>query len=126
MTIDSPFTAERAVRKLSTIQWDREQFILLELNALNEVKTTTIEFIGTHDRVVVDVGLLLKRMLVSDTRKCVIAHNHPNGAGLYPSQCDKDLTERLTKAFKLVDIDLVDHLIFNETACYSMKSEGEL
>ena len=53
----------------------------------------------------------------------VVAHNHPSGA-LTPSHSDVDVTLRLAKALKLLDIQLLDHLIAGDGRCVSLRNLG--
>jgi DNA repair protein radC len=43
-----------------------------------------------------------------------VAHNHPSGS-LEASQADKDVTNRLAEAGKLLGITLNDHIIVTKT-----------
>jgi DNA repair protein RadC len=43
----------------------------------------------------------------------ILALNHPSG-NLNPSEADIRITERVRKALKLVEIQLLDHLILNK------------
>ncbi|MDC6486031.1 JAB domain-containing protein, partial [Luminiphilus sp.] len=53
----------------------------------------------------------------------IVAHNHPSGS-FAPSDADIRLTERLSRALELLDIDLLDHLIVGHGGFLSMASEG--
>jgi DNA repair protein RadC len=55
----------------------------------------------------------------------ILLHNHPSG-NLTPSQADKDLTRKLKDAGKLLDIPVLDHLIFTDKAYYSFADENIL
>lgn len=53
----------------------------------------------------------------------MLAHNHPSG-NEFPSKQDIRFTNKVIKAGALMDIPLVDHLIFTHYGYFSMKSEG--
>ena len=55
----------------------------------------------------------------------MIIHNHPSG-NLNPSACDKDLTQTIKTALKIIDVVLLDHLIITEEGYYSFSDEGML
>jgi DNA repair protein RadC len=40
----------------------------------------------------------------------ILAHNHPS-VNLHPSESDKKLTKKILEAGKLLDINVIDHLI---------------
>jgi hypothetical protein len=53
------------------------------------------------------------------------AHNHPSGA-LQPSQADIELTKKIKEGGKLLDIQVLDHIIITSEAYYSFADEGLL
>ncbi|HEY0053846.1 MAG TPA: JAB domain-containing protein [Pedobacter sp.] len=52
-----------------------------------------------------------------------MAHNHPSG-NLKPSEADRQLTNKLTQAGKLLDISVLDHLIITADEYFSFADEG--
>jgi DNA repair protein RadC len=75
---------------------------------------------------VVDIRIIFKRALeVAGTARLVLAHNHPSG-NLSPSEADRVLTQRIKDAGKLLDINLLDHVILAENGYYSFADEGIL
>ncbi|MDJ0979226.1 MAG: JAB domain-containing protein [Erythrobacter sp.] len=68
---------------------------------------------------------LFVRALSVDARSLILAHNHPSG-DCRPSVRDRTATQRLGQIAQALDIELVDHLIFTESAVYSMRGRGEL
>ena len=55
----------------------------------------------------------------------MLFHNHPSG-NLTPSQADLNLTNRVIKAFGLLDIPVMDHIILGpERQYYSMRENGK-
>jgi DNA repair protein RadC len=55
----------------------------------------------------------------------ILAHNHPSG-NLKPSEADIRLTKRVKNAGEIIDIHLMDHIIFTEEGFYSFVNEGML
>jgi DNA repair protein RadC len=53
----------------------------------------------------------------------ILAHNHPSG-NLNPSEADIRLTRRVKNAGEIIDIRLMDHIIFTEDGFYSFANEG--
>jgi DNA repair protein RadC len=51
------------------------------------------------------------------------AHNHPSG-GLAPSKNDLALTRKIYYACRLVEIELLDHIIVNREGIYSFAQAG--
>ena len=55
----------------------------------------------------------------------ILSHNHPSG-NVSPSAADIELTKKLKSAGKLLDIDVLDHLIIAERGYYSFADEGRM
>jgi len=54
-----------------------------------------------------------------------LAQNYQGGS-LKPSQADIQLTEKIKDGGKLLDIQLVDHLIMTSDEYYSFADEGKI
>jgi len=75
--------------------------------------------LGTKYSVSLDNRTLLETAFHHNATKVVLAHNHPNGIGA-PSSNDVQLTEAAAKLYREVNIQLLDHLIVANGACFSM------
>ena len=103
----------------------RESFYLVCFDrAMNVVGYRKISD-GGLDSVHVDVRLIFSTALLCKATGIIVAHNHPSGT-LFPSSADKQLTERISEAGKLLDINLIEHIILTETSYYSFRDEGDL
>lgn len=51
--------------------------------------------------------------IVATCASVILAHNHPSG-NLDPSNEDISITKRLSEAGKILDINVIDHLIFTD------------
>jgi DNA repair protein RadC len=74
---------------------------------------------------VVDIKIILGIALKCNASNIVIVHNHPSGS-LEPSQPDKLITQRLKEASKILDLNLLDHLIIAKEGYYSFSDNGIL
>lgn len=74
---------------------------------------------------VVDVRVLFKTALDHFATGIFLAHNHPAGS-LQPSEEDIKITKQIYQAGKLLNINLIDHLILNQTSFFSFSNEGLL
>jgi DNA repair protein RadC len=54
----------------------------------------------------------------------IIGHNHPQG-GCEPSGADVSITSRLYRALKMIDVELLDHIIIG-TQVFSFYDRGYL
>lgn len=102
-----------------------EEFWVLYLNNRNKIIGKEKLSSGGLTGTVVDVRLLFKNALHRLATAIVLAHNHPSG-NLKPSQADIALTNKIKEAGRLLDIQLLDHLIIADTGFYSFADEGVL
>lgn len=61
-----------------------------------------------------------RALLGRDVATVLIAHNHPSGAA-WPSAADIRCTREAAQFLRLLDIELVDHLIFVDAGHYSFR-----
>jgi DNA repair protein RadC len=71
----------------------------------------------------VDPRIVFLKALEVQATSMVLCHNHPSGS-LRPSRADEEITARLKSAGKLLDIEVVDHLIVSDEGYYSFADEG--
>lgn len=55
----------------------------------------------------------------------VILHNHPSGDP-YPSEDDMQITYRIEKGARILELQLVDHIIIGDNKYYSFKENGQI
>lgn len=89
---------------------DRERFVVLLLNARNQLMKTVVLFEGSLTASVVYPGQVAKVALKENSAAVIIGHNHPSG-NLNPSNEDRIITLRIKDALKTVDLSLHDHVI---------------
>ena len=73
---------------------------------------------GGLDASLVDIRLLMKLLLEKEATSFIVAHNHPSGND-QPSISDKDLTRKIKEASKLLQIQLLDHIIVAKQKYFS-------
>lgn len=95
-----------------------EEFWIIYLNNSHKVIQYTQLSKGGITGTLVDVRLAMKQALELGATAIVLVHNHPSGA-LYPSEADKQLTEKLKVASESLDIKVLDHLIITEETYFS-------
>jgi DNA repair protein RadC len=74
---------------------------------------------------VADPKIIFKLALEELATGVILVHNHPSG-NLHPSQSDLDLTKKIKEAGKVLEIQLLDHLIIAGKAYYSFADDGAL
>lgn len=101
----------------------QERFVAMYLNRSNRVIGVYPMSVGGITGTVVDVRLLLSVALKTAATGIILAHNHPSG-NLKPSEADKEITNKIKSACKLMDIELLDHLIISPVGSYSFADES--
>ncbi len=100
-----------------------EEFWILLLNRANRVLSKKRLSSGGIAGTVADSRLIFKEAIEALASSIIVCHNHPSG-NRKPSHSDIQLTEKLVKAGKLLDIAVLDHLIVTENGYYSFADEG--
>ena len=72
----------------------------------------------------VDIRLVLKHALELNSTALVLCHNNPSGK-LNPSEADFRLTEKVKLATKLMDIQVLDHIIIDHSY-FSFADQGRI
>jgi|SRR5690554_4599903 len=102
---------------------DHEEFWILLLSRSHEVKDKICISRGGISGTVVDQRLIFKPALEKLASAIILCHNHPSGT-LYPSEQDKMLTKKLVASSKLLEIPILDHLIYTDAGYFSFADEG--
>ncbi|HAV01964.1 MAG TPA: hypothetical protein DCW95_02000 [Chryseobacterium sp.] len=102
-----------------------EEFWAVFLNQSNKIIYKSRLFSGGINQSVVDIRILFKTALEHLATGLIISHNHPSG-NLKPSAEDLKITKQIQEAGKLLNIQLLDHLIITQTAYLSFADEGLL
>ncbi len=80
---------------------------------------------GTANAASVNISRILSEAFKCGGTGVLLAHNHPRGVAL-PSNQDILMTQEVQKALHMVQIELIDHLIFTEDDYYSFNASGIL
>lgn len=80
---------------------------------------------GGISTTVVDIRLIMKEALESLASAMILCHNHPSG-NKEPSVEDDMITAQLKDAGKIMNIELLDHIIVCDDCYYSYKDENRL
>jgi DNA repair protein RadC len=97
-----------------------EEFWLLSLNTRLCILNTTLLSRGTLNFCLVHPRDLFRQAIQDNAFQIIIAHNHPS-LELSPTLADIKLTKRLVKISNLIEIPIVDHLIFSRESYFSFK-----
>lgn len=102
-----------------------EVFACLFLDNRNRVIDFEKMFRGTIDSANVYPREVVKRALFHNAAAVILAHNHPSGVA-EPSAADRDITNKLQEALKLIGVRVLDHFVVGDTNATSFAESGLL
>lgn len=121
-TIRSPRdVAERLMVEMGRLE--REELRVLSLNAKNVVVRVSTAYAGNVSASLVRVGELFRDAVRLDASGVILVHNHPSGDPT-PSPDDLHLTAEAIAAGRLLDIDVLDHVVVGHDAWASLRDRG--
>lgn len=102
-----------------------EEFGVLVLDTRNRLKQLQVISTGSLNGSLVHPREVFREATILRAAALVAFHNHPSGDPT-PSREDRELTLRLSRAGKILGIDLLDHVIVASGRYWSFKERGEL
>jgi DNA repair protein RadC len=99
---------------------DQEHLRTVILDTKNRVLAIPEIYKGSLNSAVVRVGELFREAIRQNAAALVMVHNHPSGDPT-PSNEDVEVTERVIEAGKLLDIEVLDHLVIGRGKYVSLK-----
>lgn len=120
--INSPADAAALIQyEMSALEQEHLRVLLLDRR--NRVMEITEVYRGSVSSSQVRVGEIFKEAIRKNASAIVIAHNHPSGDPT-PSPDDVAVTRAIIQAGKLLDIDVLDHLVIGQGKWVSLKERG--
>ena len=102
-----------------------EYFYVLYLNRSNHLLGVHQLSKGGFTGTVIDVRVVYQVALKACSCSIILAHNHPSG-NLTPSDADQQITCKIKDAGKILEIQVLDHLIVTSESFYSFADNGML
>jgi DNA repair protein RadC len=103
----------------------QENLVVLLLNTRNQVVARRTIYVGTVNSSAVRPAEVLRPAIRENAPSMIVVHNHPSGDPA-PSPEDVTVTRDLYAAGKLMDIELLDHLIIGQGGRFASLKEKEL
>lgn len=100
-----------------------EEFWIILLNRANQLIKPIAISQGGVSGTVADPKIIFKFALEALASSIILVHNHPSG-NKKPSQADIKLTQKLKQAGAILEIPVLDHLIYTDSSYLSMADEG--
>lgn len=121
-SIRCPADAARLVVDMSLLE--QEHLRTLLLNTKNHVVGVHEVYKGSLNSSLIRVGELFKEAIRQHCAAIIVVHNHPSGDPS-PSRDDIEVTRQAVQAGKLLDVEVLDHLIIGRSDRWlSMKERG--
>jgi len=102
---------------------DQEHLRTVLLDTKNQVQTICTVYIGSLNASLVRVGEVFKEALKRNSAALIVVHNHPSGDPT-PSPEDVLITHQIVAAGKLLDVDVLDHLVIGQGRFVGMRERG--
>lgn len=120
-------SSEDAYKSITTelIDQPTEQFWVIMLNRSNKVIHKRAISLGGVSGTVADPKVIFNKALEDLASGIILAHNHPSG-NKKPSQADIELTKKLQQSGRLLEIPVLDHIIYTDDGYFSFADEGLL
>ena len=107
-------------KTIDAIDRDKEHFFCFQLNSRNKIQVADIITIGILNASLVHPREVYTRAVKHRSTQIIVAHNHPSG-NPDPSDLDIEITKKLVEAGNILQIELVDHIVYTPKAFFSFK-----
>ena len=129
MTIEHPSDIyeimKMVLKREHKVDRNKEHFWVLALSDANKILSLELVALGTNNRVNAKPADILAIPLQKQAQGVILIHNHPSES-LKASEADKDFTDMIIQACRLVKIPVLDHVIITEHSYFSFKETGLL
>jgi DNA repair protein RadC len=120
--ITSPADAAGLLRhEMDTL--DQEHLVVITLDGRNRVLSQETLYIGNVNTSLIRIAEIFRLAIRQNAPAIIISHNHPSGDP-DPSPEDVRVTRQIVEAGKMLDIDVLDHLVIGHQRYVSLKERG--
>lgn len=109
-----------AILRPLMIHLEHEEFRVLVLDTKNRVMANVLLYTGTVSSSTLRVAEVFRPAIVRNSPNILVAHNHPSGDSS-PSPEDCEVSRQLVEAGRVLDIEVLDHLIIGNPRYVSLK-----
>lgn len=120
--IHSPLEAAELVRyEMGALE--QEELRVLLLDTRNHLQKTVVVYRGSLNMSWIRIGEVFRDAVRLNAAAVIVVHNHPSGDPT-PSPEDIAVTRAIVQAGRLLDIEVLDHLVIAGTGFSSLKAKG--
>jgi DNA repair protein RadC len=113
--------ANLLMAEMATLEQEHLRTLLLDTK--HRVLASPTVYVGNVNTSVIRVAELFREAIKLNCVALIVAHNHPSGDPT-PSPDDVKVTEQIVQAGKLLDIEVLDHLVIGHQRYVSLKERG--
>jgi DNA repair protein RadC len=102
---------------------EQEHFRVLYLDTRNRLLGSDTVYVGSLNASHIRVGEVFRDAVKRNCAAIIVVHNHPSGDPT-PSPEDVEVTRQLVAAGRLLDIEVLDHLVIGQQRFVSLRERG--
>ncbi|RDY61531.1 JAB domain-containing protein [Flagellimonas nanhaiensis] len=114
---------QQVLLRENKIRRNQEHFWVVGLNSLNKILFVELIGLGAHNRVSAEPPDVFRMAIYKLAVKLILVHNHPSGS-YRATDSDITFTDHMLKAGKLLQVEVLDHLVITETGYTSFADQG--
>lgn len=98
---------------------DKEYLVVCCLDGKSQPVSLEVVAVGMVNQCLVGMREVFKNAILSNAVSIIVFHNHPSGDSR-PSSSDFDISKKLREAGKLLDIEVLDHIVLGDEEFHSI------
>jgi DNA repair protein RadC len=102
---------------------EQEHLVVVLLDTRNRLLRIGEVYVGSLNTSVVRIGEIFREAVRANAAALIVAHNHPSGDPS-PSPEDVAVTRAIIEAGRLLDVEVLDHLIIGKDRHLSLRQAG--
>lgn len=122
LQITSPRDAYEFVR-VEMEDLDQEQVRVITLDTKNRIISCPMVYQGTLNSSPVRPAEVFRPAILDNAHAIIMVHNHPSG-DVTPSRDDVRVTKTLVEAGRILEVELLDHIVVGRSGFTSLKERG--
>lgn len=107
------------------LRYEKKEIVkLLILNTKNVLIKIIDIAIGNVNSSQIDIKKILEETIKTGMTKFILVHNHPSG-NPHPSYDDIEITKKIEEAARIMEMQLLDHIIIGDGTFYSIMGKTQ-